>query len=89
MAWHRLGGVPREHRTDSLSAAYVNTAQQQALTQAYAAPCQQAPLPELNVLQRRFLPHRRPPNTPSRQPAVDAYDPLLKGRWTTQEGAQV
>jgi transposase InsO family protein len=40
MALHRLGGVPHEHRTDSLSAAYVNTAQKQALTQAYAALCQ-------------------------------------------------
>lgn len=50
---------------------------------------QQAPLPELNVLQTRFLPHRTPPNTPSRQHAVDAYDQLLNGSWTSQEGLHV
>lgn len=38
-ALHKLGGVPHEHRTDSLSAAYVNTADKQALTQAYEALC--------------------------------------------------
>jgi len=39
-ALHRLGGVPKEHRTDSLSAAYVNAAQKQRLTDAYQALCQ-------------------------------------------------
>lgn len=39
-ALHQLGGVPKEHRTDSLSAAYVNAAQKQRLTDAYQALCQ-------------------------------------------------
>ena len=38
-ALHRLGGVPAEHRTDSLSAAYVNATEQRHLTQAYQALC--------------------------------------------------
>ena len=50
---------------------------------------QQAPLPELRVLQTRFLPHRRPPNTPSRQHAVDAYDQLLNDRRTLVGYARV
>jgi len=37
-ALHKLGGAPREHRTDSLSAAYVNANQKQELTQAYEMP---------------------------------------------------
>ena len=37
--WH-LGGVPEEHRTDSLSAAFNNLAEEQALTVRYAALCQ-------------------------------------------------
>ena len=49
----------------------------------------QVPLPELNVLQKRFLPHRPPPNTPSRQHTIDAYDQLLHGRWTSPEVAHV
>lgn len=36
--WH-LGGVPEEHRTDSLSAAFNNLAEQQELTQRYEALC--------------------------------------------------
>ena len=39
-ALHQLGGVPVEHRTDSLTAAYVNNAQHQQLTRAYEALCQ-------------------------------------------------
>ena len=39
-ALHKLGGVPAEHRTDSLSAAYVNTRQKQQLTDSYRALCQ-------------------------------------------------
>ncbi|MCP5086105.1 MAG: IS21 family transposase, partial [Rhodobacteraceae bacterium] len=38
-ALQRLGGVPLEHRTDSLSAAYVNQHQKQSLTEAYQALC--------------------------------------------------
>lgn len=34
-----LGGVPDEHRTDSLSAAFNNLAEQQALTRRYADLC--------------------------------------------------
>jgi transposase InsO family protein len=36
----RLGGVPEEHRTDSLSAAFNNLAEEQDLTVRYAALCQ-------------------------------------------------
>ena len=39
-ALHKLGGSPQEHRTDSLSAAYVNAAQKQRLTDDYQALCQ-------------------------------------------------
>ena len=39
-ALQKVGGAPKEHRTDSLSAAYVNTAQKQRLTEAYQALCQ-------------------------------------------------
>jgi transposase InsO family protein len=39
-ALHKLGGVPKEHRTDSLSAAYVNAAQKQRLTDDYQGLCQ-------------------------------------------------
>jgi transposase InsO family protein len=35
----RLGGVPEEHRTDSLSAAFVNLAEQQELTRRYDELC--------------------------------------------------
>lgn len=35
----RLGGVPEEHRTDSLSAAFNNLAEQAELTQRYEALC--------------------------------------------------
>jgi len=35
----RLGGVPEEHRTDSLSAAFNNLAEQQELTRRYAELC--------------------------------------------------
>lgn len=35
----RLGGVPEEHRTDSLSAAFNNLAEQAELTRRYAALC--------------------------------------------------
>ncbi len=35
----RLGGVPEEHRTDSLSAAFNNLAEEQDLTTRYAALC--------------------------------------------------
>ena len=38
-ALHTLGGVPNEHRTDSLSAAYVNAAEKQRLTDDYRALC--------------------------------------------------
>jgi transposase InsO family protein len=38
-ALHKLGGSPKEHRTDSLSAAYVNAAQKQRLTDDYRALC--------------------------------------------------
>lgn len=36
----RLGGVPQEHRTDSLSAAFNNLAEAQELTQRYEELCQ-------------------------------------------------
>jgi hypothetical protein len=36
----RLGGAPEEHRTDSLSAAFNNLAEEQDLTARYAALCQ-------------------------------------------------
>ena len=36
----RLGGVPEEHRTDSLSAAFNNLAEEQKLTLRYGALCQ-------------------------------------------------
>jgi len=39
-ALHKLGGTPKEHRTDSLSAAYVNATQKQQLTKLYEALCQ-------------------------------------------------
>jgi len=35
----RLGGVPEEHRTDSLSAAFNNLSEEQELTRRYAALC--------------------------------------------------
>jgi len=38
-ALRALGGAPREHRTDSLSAAYVNNAEKQRLTEDYGALC--------------------------------------------------
>jgi len=38
-ALHKLGGAPKEHRTDSLSAAYVNAAQKQRLTENYQGLC--------------------------------------------------
>ncbi len=38
-ALHKLGGAPKEHRTDSLSAAYVNAAQKRRLTEDYQALC--------------------------------------------------
>jgi hypothetical protein len=34
-----MGGVPEEHRTDSLSAAFVNTAEHQELTRRYESLC--------------------------------------------------
>ena len=37
---HKSGGVPLEHRTDSLSAAYVNQSQKKQLTRAYEGLCQ-------------------------------------------------
>ncbi len=36
----RLGGVPEEHRTDSLSAAFNNLSEKQELTSRYAALCE-------------------------------------------------
>ena len=39
-ALHKLGGAPKEHRTDSLSAAYVNATEKQRLTDDYEALCQ-------------------------------------------------
>lgn len=38
-ALHKMGGVPLEHRTDSLSAAYSNQHEQKQLTQAYKGLC--------------------------------------------------
>ena len=38
-ALQTLGGTPKEHRTDSLSAAYVNTTEKQRLTDDYHALC--------------------------------------------------
>jgi len=38
-ALHKSGGVPVEHRTDSLSAAYVNQSQKKQLTRAYEGLC--------------------------------------------------
>lgn len=37
---HKIGGVPLEHRTDSLTAAYVNQAEKQRLTRAYEGLCE-------------------------------------------------
>ena len=39
-ALHKLGGVPAEHRTDSLSAAYITKAEHQRLTASYEALCE-------------------------------------------------
>jgi transposase InsO family protein len=39
-ALHKLGGAPLEHRTDSLSAAYVNDLQKRSLTKSYEALCE-------------------------------------------------
>ena len=39
-ALYKIGGVPLEHRTDSLTAAYVNTAEKQRLNRAYEGLCQ-------------------------------------------------
>jgi len=39
-ALHKCGGVPLEHRTDSLSAAYINQSQKKQLTHAYEGLCQ-------------------------------------------------
>ena len=39
-ALYKIGGAPLEHRTDSLSAAYVNRHEQQQLTQRYQGLCQ-------------------------------------------------
>jgi len=39
-ALHKLGGSPKEHRTDSLSAAYVNATEKQRLTDDYENLCQ-------------------------------------------------
>lgn len=39
-ALHKCGGTPLEHRTDSLSAAYVNQSQKKQLTQSYEGLCQ-------------------------------------------------
>jgi len=39
-ALHKLGGSPKEHRTDSLSAAYVNATEKQRLTDNYKSLCQ-------------------------------------------------
>jgi len=36
----RLGGVPREHRTDHLTAAYNNQTEEEELTRRYAALCE-------------------------------------------------
>ena len=38
-ALHKCGGTPAEHRTDSLSAAYVNQSQEKQLTQNYEGLC--------------------------------------------------
>lgn len=38
-ALHKMGGVPLDHRTDSLSAAYVNQYEHKQLTQAYEGLC--------------------------------------------------
>jgi hypothetical protein len=39
-ALHKLGGAPLEHRSDSLSAAYVNASQKRHLTDSYNGLCQ-------------------------------------------------
>ena len=39
-ALHKLGGAPKEHRTDSLSAAYVNATGKQRRTACYEELCQ-------------------------------------------------
>jgi hypothetical protein len=38
-ALYRAGGSPLEHRTDSLSAAFINSAEEQKFTQSYEALC--------------------------------------------------
>ncbi len=38
-AFWRSGGVPLEHRTDSLSAAYINLAEKEKLTERYEDLC--------------------------------------------------
>ena len=39
-ALHKLAGAPLEHRTDSLSAAYVNDLEKRSLTKSYEALCE-------------------------------------------------
>lgn len=39
-ALHKMGGAPTEHRTDSLSAAYVNQHEQKELTLSYEGLCE-------------------------------------------------
>lgn len=51
---------------------------------------QQNPLPELKVLQKRFIRHHATqPDIPPRQHTIDAYDQLLSGNWMMQEAAYV
>ena len=58
-------------------------------SQLVAELLQKSPLPELNALQKRFIPDHAQPDIPPRQHAVDEYDQLLNGSWMTQETAHV
>ncbi len=44
-------------------------------------------LPELNTLQKRYLPNQKPPEIPVRQHQIKDYDSLLGGNWVKREAA--
>ena len=46
-----------------------------------------AALPDLKVLQARYLKNTAPPDIPNRQHSIDEYDQLLSGQWKTREVA--
>lgn len=46
-------------------------------------------LPDLNALQKRFLPDQQAPDIPSRQHSIQDYDALLQGTWAYSGGRHV